>query len=141
MHRLVAFVILTACAPAVRVSFTPVDPRFAARSGPTPRVYFDANELPRGRLRSAGVIEGRGASRPAIIDALQRRGAALGCQFLIEHHVFRALRSQLSFGAQVSLAHGALDVPGAKTRRVVIEVECAFEDTGRATIDASRMTL
>jgi hypothetical protein len=121
-------VCLSACSSGPRASFSPTV-AYTAKSGPPPPVVLQANQLPRTRLRSVGVIAVKAESQQRAIPVARDKGAELGCQYLIEHALFvrEGSHVEVGFGARILLAHAGLHTPDSHTRaRVQYKFDCAF---------------
>jgi hypothetical protein len=95
MSRAVSFAALSllaliGCAPVT--SFVQTDSAFVAQSGASPTVFLDA--LPDRPYRSVGIIEVRAGdmhSLNSIVAAAQSKGAALGCDVVVQRALHRVV--------------------------------------------------
>lgn len=141
MVRPLVWLALVACTPGARVVFEATDPQFRATPGPEPRVYFEselgsAEQLPRGELRSVGVISVVSNGNLEHAGRLAAaKGRELGCAMVIESTAFARLgtRAVIGDGFVVTLAHGPPHAPAHRTpanRRV--RFHCVVRDAPRS---------
>ena len=123
------------CASGVRASFRPTDASFTPRPAAKPLVYIRSADVPRGPMRSVGIIEvsvpkGRGIE--GAIEAAATKGQEIGCGLLVEHSVFGELeaRAFLDHGAAVTLVHGGPPhVQNPSPRSLTKEFDCVVRAT------------
>lgn len=119
MHRLACLLVLASCTASSQVMFHPSDPSYVARSGPRPPVILEATGLPTEAVRSVGLVEVTARDRAAAVELAARRGAELGCTWLVEHAVFEARR-----GVALVKAHAGMHHPPAVKHRVTLQLDC-----------------
>lgn len=138
MVRPLVWLALVACTPGARVAFEATDPQFRAMPGPEPRVYFESelDHLPRGELRSVGVISVVSNGNLEHAGRLAAaKGRELGCAMVIEYAAFARMgtRAVIGDGFVVTLAHGPPHAPAHRTpanRRV--RFHCVVRDDPRS---------